>query len=458
MADPRDPAARNNAKPNLRISQILTYSSPLLAVNFITSLTTTYFVKYGTDVLLVAPAAMSLLYGCSRLWEAINDPLVGFLSDRTRHRLGRRRSWLAGAALPLVVLPFAMWAPPSFLEGWSLIAWLAIACFALASAVSAFMIPHTALGAELSPESQHRTRLFASNGIAAALASFAALTLGLGALRRAESPRDTALVLFAALGLLMLSLVIPMVARSREPAEHQGRGSDSPLRAYRDVLRNAHARIIVLANLFINITYGAMGTVAVYMLQYVMRIPESTELFMVAYFIPTLLAMPLWVRLSDRYEKRHLWMMCLAASSVLYGALGLVPENPGLPVVLGLGAAAGLFGGGFFVFEAAIRAEVIDYDEYVTGERKEGVYSAASQLVGKGAAAGMTMLVGMALGGAGYTPNVEQTESVKWVIRLLFGGVPAVAFFITLVMLTRFKLTRRLHDEVRKELAARSLT
>ena len=148
----------------------------------------------------------------------------------------------------------------------------------------------------------------------------------------------------------------------------------------------------------------------------------------------------------------HLWMLCLAASSFFYGALGLLPANPGIPVALAFGAAVGIFGGGFFVFEPAIRAEVIDYDEYVTGERKEGVYSAASQIVGKVAGAGMTMIVGMALQWAGYTPNVEQSDSVQWVIRILFGGVPALAFSIALILLFRFKLTRRLYDQVRAEL------
>ena len=93
MAVSPDPAERSRSiKPSLGTAQILSYSSPLIALSFITTLTHTYYVKFGTDVLLVAPAAMTLACGCSRLWEAAMDPLVGFLSDRTRHRLGRRRS------------------------------------------------------------------------------------------------------------------------------------------------------------------------------------------------------------------------------------------------------------------------------------------------------------------------------------------------------------------------------
>ena len=119
------------------------------------------------------------------------------------------------------------------------------------------------------------------------------------------------------------------------------------------------------------------------------------------------------------------------------------------------GRLAGLSGGGFFVFESAIRAEVIDHDEYETGERKEGVYFAASQLVGKAAGAGMTVLAGLALDQAGYVPNVDQTQAVQWVIRALFGGVPAIAFLIALILLAKFRLSEALHAQIRAELDRR---
>jgi GPH family glycoside/pentoside/hexuronide:cation symporter len=439
----------------LGAAQIVVYSSPLLAASFIGSLSSTYYVKYGTDVLLMAPATIATLWGLARLIEAFSDPLVGYLSDRTRHRMGRRRSWMLLSMPALCLFPLMMWSPPASLTGGLLWLWIGIGTVGMSIAASAVTIPHAALGAELSPEPGDRSRLFATNGVMAALASFAALTLGIGLLRRAEDPRGTAQMVFTVVAVLLAALVVNMFARTQEPASHQGRGADSPFRAYRDVLRNRHAVILVAAGLFVQITYGSMTVVAVYMLQYVMKIPGSTELFMASYFIPNLIAVPLWVRLADRYEKRHLWMICLAGSALAYGGLGIGPESISLAVALPLAATMGLFGGGFFVFEPAIRAEVIDYDEYETGERKEGVYSAASQIVGKAAGAGITMFAGVALQWAGYVPNVEQADSVKLVIRCLFGGVPFVCFGIAFVLMYNFRLGRAEHAEVRVELDRR---
>jgi GPH family glycoside/pentoside/hexuronide:cation symporter len=434
---------------------VLTYSSPVLAVTFLSSLVSTYYVKYGTDVLLVAPGVMGLLYASSRVWEAICDPLVGFLSDRTRHRLGRRRTWILAAVIPLCMSSLMMWSPFAQLEGSWLLLWLLVGAFGFATGMSAFQIPHAALGAEISPESSDRARLFATNGVMLALGSFAALTVGLRTLRTAADPQAAATGLFAVAAVLVSVLCVGMGVRTREPASHQGRGASSPIRAYGDVWRNRHARILILVGLFVNVTYGAMGTVAVYMLQYVMRTPGSTELFMVSYFVPTLLSVPVWVMLTRRFEKRHLWMICLGTSALAYGSMGLVPEGVSLLTILPLAAVAGTAGGGFFVFEPAIRAEVIDFDECETGERKEGVYSASSQLVGKVAGAVMAAFVGMALGWSGYVPNLEQTATVKWVIRLLFAGVPALAFLTALALLLRFDLTAAGYARIRTELDRR---
>ncbi len=330
-----------------------------------------------------------------------------------------------------------------------------IGTFGLLTAQSSFLIPHAALGAELSPESADRTRLFASNGVIAALGSFAALTLGLGLLRTAEAPRTASITLCLGFALAVVLLCLAMVSYTREPVSHQGRGSASPFAAYLDVWRNPHARILILVNLFVHATYAVMGTVLMFALQYVMKIPEATELFMVSYFVPSLLSVPGWVALTRRFEKRHLWMVCLAISAGAFSLMGVAPEGVGLRWMLPIAAMTGLAGGGLFVFEPSIRAEVIDFDEYETGERKEGVYSAASHLVGKVAAAGITVCIGLALDLAGYVPNVEQTQAVKWVIRALLGALPAVAFLIALLLLSRFKLSEKVHAEIRASLDRR---
>ena len=74
-------------------SSILIYSSPVLGVFMATMLVNFYLLKFSTDVLLISPAVMGFLFGLSRIWDAVTDPLAGYFSDRTTMKAGRRRPW-----------------------------------------------------------------------------------------------------------------------------------------------------------------------------------------------------------------------------------------------------------------------------------------------------------------------------------------------------------------------------
>ena len=108
------PARRRRRSPP---EPIVDYSLPTFGMGFTFVLVNIYLLKYATDVLLIAPATMGLLFGASRLWDAVADPVVGFLTDRTRSRFGRRRPWILAAALPLGVTFAMLWAPPVALAG-----------------------------------------------------------------------------------------------------------------------------------------------------------------------------------------------------------------------------------------------------------------------------------------------------------------------------------------------------
>ena len=105
------------------------YGFPTIAVQFIYMLVMVMYMNFATDVLLIAPAVMGAIFFASKLWDAVSDPVVGFLSDRTRSRLGRRRSWMLGSALPVAAFGLMMWAPPDGLSPTLLTLWVGVAIF-----------------------------------------------------------------------------------------------------------------------------------------------------------------------------------------------------------------------------------------------------------------------------------------------------------------------------------------
>ena len=150
-----------NVRAALPLQTLALYALPGAGVTFISTLFLVTYLKFATDKLLISPFAMGGIYLAAKIWNALADPLVGTRSDRTQNRLGRRKSWLLGSALPIVFFTWMAWSPPEALGGAAEIAWVTIAVFGFYTAFTAFEVPHAALGVELTHEASARNRVSA---------------------------------------------------------------------------------------------------------------------------------------------------------------------------------------------------------------------------------------------------------------------------------------------------------
>jgi GPH family glycoside/pentoside/hexuronide:cation symporter len=428
---------------------------PAAPVYFTFMLTAVYLLKYATDVLLVAPQVMGTLYGLSRLWDAVSDPIAGYLSDRTRTRLGRRRSWLLASPVP-IVLGFAMlWSPPAALSGTSLVVWMGLGVFVYFSGTTVFSIPHDSLGAELSQDHHDRTRVF---GIKTAVAqSGTVLALGgMYLLIAADDPRAVASRLVLVMALAIPAFMVLAVSQLREREEYQGRGATDLVRGFKDVLANPHAARLLLVFFVENFGTANLGLLAPFVMQYVLDAESLTPAFILTYFVPALLFIPVWITLSRRVGKKRLWLFSLSLMTVAFSGLFFV--GPGdILLICGLAFLAGVGGGCGQVMGPSIQADIIDYDELRTGERKEGAYFAVWNFVRKSAYGVAAMGVGGLLGAVGFEPNAVQSEEARMGMRVLFSFVPAACFLLATLAFSRFRLDEAEHAEIRRHLDARAL-
>ena len=204
-----------------------------------------------------------------------------------------------------------------------------------------------------------------------------------------------------------------------------------------------------------NFGTAILAVLIAYVMQYVYGLAQYTTAFMLLYFVPAVLFVPVWIRLSRRFGKRNLWVFSMSMMTLAFAGLAFVRAGD-VWLVCALGVIAGVGGGCGQVVGPSIQADVIDYDERATGERKEGIYFAAWAFVRKSAFGIATMLVGLLLGAIGFEPNVEQSDATKLGLRTLFGIVPGVCYAVGTLCFLRFRLDEAAHLAIRRELDARA--
>ena len=444
--------AHASAGELLATSTIIVYSLPSLAVGYTFSLCGLYLLKYSTDVLLVSPVVMGVLFGLSRIWDAISDPIAGYLSDRTRSRLGRRRSWLLASAPLISVAFFMLWNPPAALDGLRLGVWMGVAVFMYYTATTIFNVPQESLGAELSQNHHDRTRVYGIKHLISITGTFLGLG-GIALLSRSETPRDEAMLQAVLAGAVICTVVPFAVSRLRERPEYQGRGGTSVQTALGDVWRNPHARLLLLVFAIENFGAASFSVLITYVAQYVLGMPERTAILLAIFVIPAIVFVPLWILLSRRFGKKRLWLFAMSALAFAFFGMFFVGEGD-FVLLATLGAIAGVGGGCGQVVGPSIQADIIDWDEHRTGQRKEGVYFAVWNFVRKSSYGISAMITGLVLGGVGFLPNVPQSETVQLAMRTLLGPVPGTCYAVGALLFARFSFNELEHARIRTELDA----
>jgi GPH family glycoside/pentoside/hexuronide:cation symporter len=257
----------------------------------------------------------------------------------------------------------------------------------------------------------------------------------------AAAPRaaTAGMVLPAALAAAALLAITPLALR--EPA--RGRSSSQSLfGALRDVLANQPARLLLLVWFIESFGVGATGTMAPYVAEYVLGRPDVVGTIPAAYVIAGVLSIPLWVRVSRSAGARDTWLAAMLLASAAFGGMLFVGTGD-IALIIALLLVAGCAMGCGNVLSASIMADIIDADALVTGERREGVYSASLMFAMKIGFSFAAVASGVVLSATGFVPNVEQSAESLLGMRILFAGLPCAGFLAGAVLFRRFPLGTR---------------
>ena len=442
----------------------IAYGMPGLGAGYMYLLMSLYVMKFSTDVLLIAPAVMGVIFSISRIWDAVSDPIAGYLSDRTTFKFGRRRTWMLISFIPISFGFLAVFSPPESMQGQSLDLWMMIAILSFYSAITLLNVPHMALGAELSEDYHERTRLFGVRHIGFTLGSILALVSMSLLISEENNPNGDVRQLagslaFYAIGAMSL-MIFFAVSKLKENPEFQNRVNKNPFKAFRDVWINPHAKILIIVLFIENLGGAVIGVLTLYVTQYIVEAPAWAPLIIFAYMLPSALSVPLWIPLSRRFGKIRLWVFSLAFTGISFGGIFIIPFLDSITdrlIVMFIGAAlGGMAAGCGGAIGPSVKGDVIDYDEYLTGERKEGSYFAALNFVFKSATGIMLLVTGFVLQFSGFIPNQPQTMEVKIALISLYGLVPLVFYSLGAYLLyKKFKFGEKEHAAIKQQIQER---
>jgi len=427
------------------------------AINVQLAATSLFYLFFLTEVARLPAALAGLVLLVGRGVDAFTDPLMGRLSDHTRWRAGRRRPWFLIGAVPFGLTFAALWMPAPFPASEPVLLFLAYSACYVANTLSSTVlaVPYMALLPELAIGYQERT----SANTFRAIGAVTAVLLTAVATRPLVEAFGGGRAGWAGAGVLLgVWVTVPWFVVHRVSFERPGFALPSPdgfVAGLRRLWRHGAYRRLGGCFLASRIALDVIGAMLLFYFTYWLGRPGDFPLALAGMLLTVIVSLPLWLRVSQRVDKRTLF--CLGAGwwigvqALLYT---VQPDSPRV-AIFGLIVLAGI---GYAVADMmpwSMLGDVIDEDELVSGERSEGVYAGVFTFLRKLGGASGVALAGLVLDLSGFRPGEPQSATALAAIRLLATAVPAVFLAAAIAIALGYPITRDRHAAILGALDAR---
>ncbi len=413
-----------------------------LGGNMYFTLTGFYLLFYLTDVVRLPAGLAGAAFMIGKIWDAVTDPVTGYVSDKTVSRWGRRRPYMAVGAVLLFFSMTLMFSTPSAGTPRALFLIATLLFCLLSLSYTLVNIPYAALLPELTEDFDQRTLL---TGYRMAFAVVGTL-IGAGAVLPLVGAfgggRVGWLAMGAITGFLMLASTFGTVFAVREPTRTAPEVGPGFFRTCIEVMGlRVFLRALVPWTLFIAGTSVIQGSL-IYFFANIYGDEGLFQISLIFLLVTSLLSIPLWVAVSKRMGKRSSYMvgMLIVSAGVLIFSFFGAPGRVLFAYTVMVGAGVGL--STHYVMPHSILPDVVEYDAIKNGVRREGIFSSLwtfSSKIGQAIALGIT---GLLLQVGGYTPDAPLEPAALTTIRLLCGPVPVIFYVTGVAILAGYPITR----------------
>ncbi|MBT8077098.1 MAG: MFS transporter [Gammaproteobacteria bacterium] len=453
----------NNANTaQLSFREKVGYGLGDMASNFYMGFFGLFLLYYYTDVFGISPAAAATMLLVTKVVDAVSDPAMGLIADRTDSRWGKYRPYLLWVAIPYALLGYLLFLGPDLSDTGKLI--YAYVTYTLVMlAYTAINVPYSALLAVISPVAEERTKatqfrfIFASLGTLCVGAFATPLVNWLGGDDEVLGFRLT-IILFAVLSVLIFWITFATTRERIQPKQHKsGIGDD-----FAALLKNVSWIVLVATGILVVVGLIARFASIVFYTKYyllddgalVFLIFDRTALLTSCGLIGQLVGALLTPMLAARFEKHHLVIGMNLLHAVLLGiCFTISPEHFALIVVV---HSLGIFTFGVIItLLFSMYTDCAEYGEWRTGKNTAGLTVSASMFSLKFGSAVGGALPGFMLAWFGFVANEVQTESAITGIRLMFNVLPAVFFVAAGALMVFYRIDRKTLSRIEIELHER---
>jgi GPH family glycoside/pentoside/hexuronide:cation symporter len=412
------------------------------------TVTTVILMNFLTDNVMLSAtvAGTALLVG--KVWDAVIDPAIGYLSDRTRTRLGRRRPWLIAGAIPFGITFALMFRNPGLSSQTSLFMWATLSFMALCTAYPCTNVPYNSLLPELSRDFDERTSIVGYKTVFAV----AGTLIGAGAavpLIGLFPTRDAGYFGMASIiaVLIVISVLSPFFAVKEPPlpppVKRQGIFS-----SYREAFKNGPFLLILIPWMLNTVGVGVVMATMIYYFKYIYLDERLVTPVLLVVLITAVLFVPISVKVSEKIGKRTTYLIGMSITAVSLVAFSLVGHIVGVWYSAAILFFSGIGFSTHYVLPWSIVPDTIEYDYSRFGVRREGIFYGLWIFVIKVGGALSGFIVGAMLDAFGYVPNIAQSDSALLGIRLLVGPVTAICFVAANAVLWFYPIDRKRYDEI----------
>jgi glycoside/pentoside/hexuronide:cation symporter, GPH family len=414
-----------------------------------------YLLFFMTDVVGLAAGLAGTALMIGKIWDAVTDPTVGFISDRTRSRWGRRRPYMFVGSLFLFLTMILMFTAPGYETQTQLFIWAAVMYSLLCTAYTLVNIPYGALTPELTTDYNERTVLNAYRMSSAVVGTLLGAGLVLPIVGMAASIEAGWTLSGTVMGAVMMVTALITVFSVREPVHSEAPPAQNIFKSYAQVLgMKTFLTCLIPWTMHITgitIIQGAL----LYFYVYLFGSEASFQLALVALLLTSMIFIPIWTIISKRIGKKLSYNLGMLIVALVILVLFVIGHRVPVEVTYLLMALAGVGFATQYVMPYSIIPDVVEFDYAENGIRREGVFYGLWTLTSKIGQAFAIALSGWTLSAFGYVPDVAQTDLSLLGIRLLCGPIPVLFFITGIVVLSFYPITREKYQEILDKIALR---